>query len=399
MPTKNPPIAKQMALDLARHGYAVFPCKPRNKKPATKHGFKDGSTDPAAIEKMFRRDNFNIGIATGPMSRVWALDVDGPKGIKDLADLESKHGALPKTVSQKTGGGGKQLFWKLNGEAIRNKTKVNGLAIDVRGVGGYCIVPPSIHPTGNCYEWENAPGSTPLVEAPPWLSDFVTGKKRRNKKPKATTAMIPEGQRDDFLISVAGLLRRHGLSEELMLPVLQAANTTCCSPPLSEKEVAEKAASAARYEPKAKSVKDVQPWPKAVDGGRLLAEIERTLNRYVILPPGASLLIAAWIVAAWVIHAFDRFPHLAFTSPTKRCGKTRALQVVAPLSPRPLFAASVSAPVVYRAVEDRCPTLILDEAQSLEHGDDNSKALRCLYNSGIDRKATVLRMGGENPKT
>ncbi len=39
------PILNQ-ALDLARFGWPVFPCLPDQKTPATRHGFRDASTDP-----------------------------------------------------------------------------------------------------------------------------------------------------------------------------------------------------------------------------------------------------------------------------------------------------------------------------------------------------------------
>ncbi|NQU23848.1 MAG: bifunctional DNA primase/polymerase [Candidatus Nealsonbacteria bacterium] len=59
--------------------------------------------------------------------------------------LEEEHGKLPKTVSARTGGGGRHLFFCCNGVEIRNRAKIGGESIDVRGAGGYIIVPPSRH--------------------------------------------------------------------------------------------------------------------------------------------------------------------------------------------------------------------------------------------------------------
>ncbi|HBO43755.1 MAG TPA: hypothetical protein DD670_07455, partial [Planctomycetaceae bacterium] len=161
---------KRAALDLAKAGFAVFPCKAKNKAPACPHGFKDASTDPAVIEKLFSKPNLNLAIATGPASGCWVLDVEN-LGLADLARLEREHGELPQTVSQQTGGGGVHYFFKWDGRRpVTNKAKLGGLNIDVRGDGGYVVVPPSVHDkSGEAYEWGNSPGSVLIAEAPAWL--------------------------------------------------------------------------------------------------------------------------------------------------------------------------------------------------------------------------------------
>jgi hypothetical protein len=160
---------------LASMGFSVFPCRPRSKVPATAHGCKDATRDPAVIQDMFEDCN-NIAIATGTASGVWVLDVDGEAGLAALADLEEKQGALPETVCQQTGGGGRQFFFCLNGERVHNRAKVSGRPIDVRGDGGYVVVPPSIHPSGQPYTWLRSPDSIPLAAAPGWLLDFITSR-------------------------------------------------------------------------------------------------------------------------------------------------------------------------------------------------------------------------------
>jgi len=167
--------SKAAALALAKLGFAVFPCKAKQKIPATQHGCLSASNDAAVVDKLFKTSFFNIGLATGEPSGIWALDLDGDAGIEALVQLEKRHGSLPTTLSQRTGGGGRQLFFRMNGTPIKNRTKVNGLSIDVRGTGGYCVVPPSIHPNGKSYEWENDPATTPVAVAPAWLVELVVG--------------------------------------------------------------------------------------------------------------------------------------------------------------------------------------------------------------------------------
>ena len=53
----------------------------------------------------------------------------------------------------------------------------------------------------------------------------------------STTTAVPQGQRNSHLTSVAGSLRRGGVSETAMLAALKAENIAKCNPPLDEAEV------------------------------------------------------------------------------------------------------------------------------------------------------------------
>lgn len=84
------------------------------KHPKTPHGLKDATKDRMQIEEWVRRfgNDSNIAVATEP-SELFVLDVDVEKGgFESLKELESIHGELPLTVTQKTGGGGVQYFFK-----------------------------------------------------------------------------------------------------------------------------------------------------------------------------------------------------------------------------------------------------------------------------------------------
>jgi hypothetical protein len=103
------------ALGLARRGLQVFPCRPPGltpkddgKKPATKHGFLDATTDTTQIKSWWAwRANHNVAIATGRASGVMVLDIDPDKGGEAaLRALEERFGALPATIEVISGGGG-----------------------------------------------------------------------------------------------------------------------------------------------------------------------------------------------------------------------------------------------------------------------------------------------------
>src|SRR5262249_125364 len=74
----------------------------------------------------------------------------------------------PATVVSLTGGGGRHLLFAHPGRTIRNKVGLRP-GLDVRGDGGYIVLPPSLHASGNRYVWERDPGRAPLPPLPPPL--------------------------------------------------------------------------------------------------------------------------------------------------------------------------------------------------------------------------------------
>lgn len=132
------------ALRLAAAGWPVFPCKPNAKVPATEHGFKDATTDPATIRRWWTRMPLaNLAVATG-VPAVDVLDVDvkaGPDGRTALQQLRNAGIAAGELGTVRTPSGGLHLYYRGtrqgNGSIARH-------GIDFRGLGGYVLVPPSV---------------------------------------------------------------------------------------------------------------------------------------------------------------------------------------------------------------------------------------------------------------
>ena len=94
-------------------------------------------------------------------------------------------------------------------------------------------------------------------------------------------------------------------------------------------------------------------------------------------------------------YLLDRFlvsPRLAICSPVKRCGKTTLLDVLARLVLRPLPTANVTTAAIFRVVEEHMPSLLVDEADTFLHENDE---LRGVINSGHRRGGSVLRTVGD----
>jgi hypothetical protein len=172
------------ALWYARHGWRVFPVVARKKLPQIKRWPELATVDLVQVERWWREwPDANIGLACGPASGLYVVDVDqhGIDGEASLADLERKLGPLPPTVEQRTGSGGRQLFFAWPGDRdLRNKAgrPARGRSeefqlpegVDTRGEGGFVVVPPSVHPCGDIYRWTSGPHQADPAHLPePWI--------------------------------------------------------------------------------------------------------------------------------------------------------------------------------------------------------------------------------------
>ena len=111
----------------------------------------------------------------------------------------------------------------------------------------------------------------------------------------------------------------------------------------------------------------------------LLADIATAFRRHLSLPDGAADAIALWILFAHSFDAWQTSPRLFFSSPTPQCGKSTALAMIGALTPRARLAANMTAPVVFRLIEQERPCLLVDEADTFLSGKGD---LRGILNSG-----------------
>lgn len=240
------------AADYAGQGLAVLPLRPRSKAPATAHGKKDASSDPAQVAAWFPPGtNRNIGILTGERSRLLVVDIDPRNGgDASFERFERTYGSLPETRRAITGGGGFHLFFRLPEDAtgLRDHPSVADFeGVDIK-CDGYVVAAPSIHPgTGESYTWDAA--DLPIADAPAHLIELAQGGKRIKPATSPSSNVIAEGGRNSAMCSLAGSLRAKGLGEEALRVALLAENEVRCHPPLDPEEVERIARSVARYAP------------------------------------------------------------------------------------------------------------------------------------------------------
>jgi Bifunctional DNA primase/polymerase, N-terminal/Primase C terminal 2 (PriCT-2)/Family of unknown function (DUF5906) len=184
------------ALSLIRQSIAVFPlwwpegercacgnpsCKDVGKHPIGRlvpNGFKNASKDEATIKRWWAvYPKANVGIATGRVSGIVVVDVDGPKGRAKLAALLSEYGlSLEPRNYVETGrlDGGYHYYFRYPANAHVLSHKDDGL--EVKSDGGYVVAPPSQHKSGKRYAWKNIECG-PLELLPACFVDFAIQKR------------------------------------------------------------------------------------------------------------------------------------------------------------------------------------------------------------------------------
>ena len=158
----------EAAIEWAEAGVPVFPTGD-DKRPLTANGFYDASTDPVTITKMFEDAGsrlHGIGGRMGAASGLFAIDADTYKegdagaAARDYIASLLDRGMLPDTRVHATRNGGRHYIFRA--EEFPNCKPSKG--VEVKGEGGYIILPPS---PGYTVEREG------VAKAPPVLLDSL----------------------------------------------------------------------------------------------------------------------------------------------------------------------------------------------------------------------------------
>src|SRR5919199_111763 len=237
-PNGNPRL--QSALAHARHGRSVLPvywahagrcgCGSADCSSPAKHpipilaprGVKHATTSAVVIRAWWMHSPLaNPAIATGEVSKITVLDVDGDKGGFDsLNTLELEHGRLPHTLRVLTASG-EHIYFAYAGVHLKNTSGKLGPGLDVRCCGGYVVTVGAPPCSGRTYTWKDGhrPGQAPLATPPAWLLPQATQHQTEERKTRGYAAAAlaseeqqllatPEGQRNQRLNLAAFRLAR-----------------------------------------------------------------------------------------------------------------------------------------------------------------------------------------------
>lgn len=193
----------------------------------------------------------NIGLVI-PLGMV-CLDADNAEAVSMLARI------CPDAPMQETARGAHFLFRvsEIPSDEIDQRVALEiapGIEVDLRvGGKGQIVVEPSVHESGALYTWKRSLPENP--EDIPELPTRLRVKLPLRSKPAPPNGgapvedAIPEGRRDATLASLAGTMRRRGMSEDAIAGALLAENAKRCRPPLPDSQVEKIAWSVSRYAP------------------------------------------------------------------------------------------------------------------------------------------------------
>jgi hypothetical protein len=147
-----------------------------------------------------------------------------------------------------------------------------------------------------------------------------------------------------------------------------------------------------------------------IDGAELLDRVRGRLTKHVAFAnEHQSVAATLWPAATHGLGCWHHATRLAITSPQKRCGKSRLLDILAGISHSPMMCADSTTPAIYRSLgyaDDqgaaKTPTLFVDEADALfgtKRVAERNEDLRALFNAGFQRNRPVWRCvgGGQTP--
>lgn len=264
MPSQaNRSALHEAARSWASAGFAVFPCTPQAKTPATPNGLHDATTSLDQIDRWWTANPaYNIGIAP-ERSGMFVLDVDPPLGAKTLAALEADNGALPPTLTITTPRGGLH-YWFAG--SCPSTVGTLGAKLDTRGVGGYVLVPPSVV---NGKEYDYASDTNDIADGPNWIATTLANARQRQAAREDVVADLPcnvaratallrhyvengdiavEGAGGDSrTYQVACEILNLGLSPERAFDLIRDEWNPHCIPPWDRDELSVKVHNAAEY--------------------------------------------------------------------------------------------------------------------------------------------------------
>lgn len=174
----------------SQFGWRVFPLRADTGTPVFTEWPERATTDTEQIQQWWTGNyaRCGVGIATGPESGIWVLDIDvkhGYNGFASLRELCARHacGTEPfeRTMCVRTASGGAHVYFQWDAASaleggVRNDSSGRlGAGLDVRGIRGYVRAPEV-----GAYRIVERDGvkSTRVASAPEWLIPLC--KKRRS---------------------------------------------------------------------------------------------------------------------------------------------------------------------------------------------------------------------------
>lgn len=154
--TATPPTGRVHAalLYAGVYGWPVHPLRPGEKRPASRNGLKDATTDPDKIgEWWLANPARNIGVRTGIAFDV--IDLDPPDCWRQVENLAAMGALAEVNAVVATQSGGLHLYVPVETAGPTKVALVPG--VDIRAADAYVVMPGSNTATGR-WTFDSKPG-------------------------------------------------------------------------------------------------------------------------------------------------------------------------------------------------------------------------------------------------
>lgn len=215
-------------------GWSILPVKPEEKRPYMTNWlqYTRSRASKETVENWFSKlTNAGVGAVTGKVSNMVVLDVESWCDIP-LDELLRKY---PTQTVARSGSGGYHLYYQYPTGVSRVANRVGIFkGADLRADGGFIVLPPTIHPNGNRYEWiKRGPlgmfpmslldlESKPTARGEDWIVEALRG--------------VSEGGRNDTCARLAGYFFKKGMTSDIVEALLMDWNERN-DPPMPAREV------------------------------------------------------------------------------------------------------------------------------------------------------------------
>ncbi len=232
----------EFAIGYARAGWRVLPILSRGKAPLSRGGVKDATTNQGVIRRWWNswpEANIALAIPAGYL----VLDLDSEEAKDALCATKL---SLPTTARARTGRGWHLWFRARLGVQNRTNLMPDIRGVDLKALGGYVVVPPSVHPSGSSYHWQLDLLESPIADAPEWIyealsasrtSNIVRRERHESDIGEGFFKVTREGGRNAQLAKVSGYLFRHLPNMKVAAEMAWCWARTHLVPPLPDWEI------------------------------------------------------------------------------------------------------------------------------------------------------------------
>lgn len=216
-------------------GWNILPVKPDEKRPYMTNWLQYTKSKPPkekVKEWFLALSGAGVGVVTGRVSNMVVLDVESycPTPIEKLLEM------YPTQMYSRTGSGGYHLFYQypMSMPKVSNRVRLME-GVDLRADGGFIVLPPTLHPSGNRYQWVKR---GPLGTFPKSLLNLDSQPKTTHSEGWITELLrgVSEGGRNDACARLAGYFFKKGLTYDIVETLLMEWNERN-DPPMTAREM------------------------------------------------------------------------------------------------------------------------------------------------------------------